>query len=56
MDKISLLQHYFGYGEFRPGQEELVDGILNGRDVFGIMPPAAENPSAISSRGLCCPG
>ena len=38
MDKKALLQHYFGYGEFRPGQEELVDGILSGRDVFGIMP------------------
>ena len=25
MDKKALLQHYFGYGEFRPGQEELVD-------------------------------
>ena len=38
MDKNALLQHYFGYPEFRPGQENLVDGILAGRDVFGIMP------------------
>ena len=43
MDKKALLQHYFGYGEFRPGQEELVDGILSGRDVFGIMPTGGGN-------------
>ena len=28
MDKKALLQHYFGYGEFRPGQEEL-DRVLD---------------------------
>ncbi len=38
MEKREILEHYFGFGEFRPGQEELIDGILAGRDVFGIMP------------------
>ena len=56
MDKISLLQHYFGYGEFRPGQEELVDGILNGRDVFGIMPTGGGKSICYQLPGLMLPG
>ncbi len=38
MDKKELLQRIFGYSAFRPGQEELIEGILAGRDAFGIMP------------------
>ena len=38
MDKFTILQRYFGYSSFRPGQEELIDGVLSGSDVFGIMP------------------
>ena len=38
MKKLAVLREYFGHRAFRPGQEELVDGILGGRDVFGIMP------------------
>ena len=56
MDKISLLQHYFGYGEFRPGQEELVDGILGGRDVFGIMPTGGGKSICYQLPGLMLPG
>ena len=56
MDKLGLLQHYFGYGEFRPGQEELVDGILNGRDVFGIMPTGGGKSICYQLPGLMLPG
>ena len=56
MDKIGLLQHYFGYGEFRPGQEELVDGILGGRDVFGIMPTGGGKSICYQLPGLMLPG
>ena len=38
MTKLELLGEVFGYSAFRPGQEELIDGLLSGRDVFGIMP------------------
>ena len=36
--KHAVLQQYFGYTEFRPGQEELIDATLSGRDAFGVMP------------------
>lgn len=41
MDKYSVLRKYFGYGEFRQGQEKIIDAILQGRDAFGIMPTGA---------------
>ncbi|XCP84183.1 DNA helicase RecQ [Roseburia hominis] len=39
--KFQILKRYFGYDEFRPGQEELIDGILSGQDVLGILPTGA---------------
>ena len=56
MDKAAMLQHYFGYGEFRPGQEDLVDGILDGRDVFGIMPTGGGKSICYQLPGLMLPG
>ena len=36
-----LLKQYFGYDEFRQGQEQLIEAALNGQDVLGIMPTGA---------------
>ena len=41
MNKIEALKEHFGYAEFRDGQESLVDAILSGRDVLGVMPTGA---------------
>lgn len=41
VDKFAILKTYFGYDAFRGGQEELIDGILAGKDVLGIMPTGA---------------
>ena len=38
MDKYEALRVYYGHDAFRPGQEALIDGLLAGRDVLGIMP------------------
>jgi len=36
-----VLKKYFGYEEFRTGQEELIKAVLAHRDVLGIMPTGA---------------
>ena len=37
----NILKKYFGYENFRPGQEEIITHILNNEDVLGIMPTGA---------------
>ena len=46
MDKNTVLNQYFGYFTFREGQSELIDQILAGKDVLGIMPTG-------SGKSLC---
>lgn len=41
MTKSQILKSIFGYDAFREGQEPLIDSILSGRDVLGIMPTGA---------------
>lgn len=36
-----VLKQYFGYEDFREGQSKLVEAVLKGRDVLGIMPTGA---------------
>lgn len=41
MNKFDILKEYFGHSGFRSGQAEMIDNILAGRDVLGIMPTGA---------------
>ncbi len=40
-NKYEILKEFFGHTQFREGQEELIDAMLSGRDVLGIMPTGA---------------
>lgn len=37
-DLQAALQRWFGFGTFRPRQDDLVQAILDGRDAVGVMP------------------
>ena len=38
---LEALTRYFGYNSFRPGQQGIVEALLAGRDVLGVMPTGA---------------
>ena len=56
MQKQEILKTYFGYTDFRPGQELLIDSILAGRDVLGIMPTGAGKSVCYQVPALMLPG
>lgn len=56
MDKLSLLKAIFGHDGFREGQEPLVDALLSGRDVLGVMPTGAGKSVCYQLPALLLPG
>lgn len=54
--KYKILKKYFGYDTFRHGQEQLIDNILKGRDVLGIMPTGAGKSLCYQVPALMLPG
>jgi ATP-dependent DNA helicase RecQ len=44
--KHDVLKDVFGFDSFRPGQEEVIDGVLSGRNVLAVMPTG-------SGKSLC---
>lgn len=54
--KQEILKKYFGYDAFRPGQEKLIDAILQGRDALGIMPTGAGKSICYQVPALMMPG
>lgn len=41
MTPHQVLQDYFGYNNFRPGQSEIINDILQGKNVLAVMPTGA---------------
>ena len=56
MTKYEVLKKYFGYDSFREGQEMLVDALLSGQDVLGIMPTGAGKSLCYQIPALLLPG
>src|SRR5688500_17507897 len=40
-DPLNVLRATFGYDSFRPGQREVIDAVLDGRDCIAVMPTGA---------------
>ena len=55
-DKMELLRAFFGYTSFRPGQEPVVDALLNRRDVLSIMPTGGGKSICFQLPALLMPG
>ncbi|MFR1051659.1 MAG: DNA helicase RecQ [Lachnospirales bacterium] len=56
MNKRDALKKQFGHENFRPGQETLIDGILSGRDVLGVMPTGGGKSVCYQLPALLLPG
>ncbi len=56
IDKFTLLKQYFGHSKFRSGQEALIDALLSGRDVLGVMPTGAGKSICYQLPALLLPG
>ena len=56
MDGKTALKQYFGHTDFLPGQEPLVNALLEGRDVLGIMPTGAGKSMCYQIPALLLPG
>ena len=50
------LKAYFGFDALRPGQEEVVQAVMEGQDAMGIMPTGGGKSLCYQLPALCRPG
>jgi len=55
-DPRSLLSSVFGFSDYRPGQEEIVDAVVAGRNVLAIMPTGGGKSLCFQLPALCRDG
>jgi len=57
LDKaLSILNKYYGYKAFRPGQEKIIKSLLSGRDTVAIMPTGAGKSICFQIPAMLLPG
>lgn len=56
MNGQAVLKQYFGYDTYREGQEKLVQAVLSGQDVLGVMPTGAGKSLCYQIPALMLPG
>ncbi len=42
------LKKYFGFDHFRPGQEAILQYLLNGQNTLAVLPTGGERPCCIN--------
>ena len=52
----SILQEYWGYSTFRPGQQAVIDAVLEGKDALAIMPTGGGKSICYQVPALQLPG
>ncbi|OAV67812.1 ATP-dependent DNA helicase recQ [Bacteroidales bacterium Barb4] len=57
-DYRSILQRYWGYGSFRPLQEDIIRSVCEGKDTLGLMPTGGGKSvtfqvPALAAEGIC---
>lgn len=55
-DARAALTRYFGYRDFRAGQQFIVESVLQGRDALGVMPTGAGKSMCYQIPGIVMPG
>lgn len=50
------LTHYFGFSDFRPGQEAIIQGVLEKQDTLGLLPTGAGKSLCYQLPGYLTPG
>ncbi|HRE91652.1 MAG TPA: DEAD/DEAH box helicase, partial [Myxococcota bacterium] len=57
MDRFAqTLQRYWGFSTFRPGQREVIEAVVSGRPVLGVMPTGAGKSLCYQLPALMLPG
>lgn len=54
--KESVLEQYWGFTEFRPQQSEIIEAVLEGKDVLALLPTGAGKSICYQVPALSLPG